>query len=99
MVPRKLLDYVPRLERTADVFLEVAQESASADREGFTEDALQLLQRWAMEGERAYVLQVVCVYRCAFVCMCAYHVCVCSMFVCTFVGVGMDTQCAHISYS
>ena len=78
VVPRKLLDYVPRLDRTAEVFLEVAQESASADRGGFTEDALQLLQRWAMEGEpRCCKLCACCV--CA-VCLCA-PVCVCSLFV------------------
>ena len=51
VAPRRLLDYVARLEQTAEVFLQVARESASADKEGFTEDALQLLQRWAMEGE------------------------------------------------
>lgn len=45
------MDQVPRLERTAEVFLQVAMDSASADGDGYTRDALRLLQRWAMEGE------------------------------------------------
>lgn len=69
MVPRRLLDYVPRLERTAEVFLEIAEDGASANRDGFTEDALQLVQRWAMEGEP--IASTVCV-----------RVCVCSGLVC-----------------
>lgn len=64
MVPRRLLDYVPRLERTAEVFLEIAEDGASANRDGFTEDALQLVQRWAMEGEP--IASTVCACVCVF---------------------------------
>ena len=93
VVPRKLQDQVPRLEQTAEVFLQVAMDSASADEHGYTRNAHQLLQRWAMEGEPIASVEMHCGV-CVTVCVwCLWYVSVglVSMYVCsTCVGMSMQ---------
>ena len=59
-VPRKLGRHVHKLNAVHDTFIRVAQEGAEAD--GYSQDLMELLQHWSMEGTyvRTYVQELLC---------------------------------------